>query len=109
MDGETSVRQSHPEGRRAHVLSRLALFLQIVIKLQLHPELLRRAQRTGEANGGIHSHRSLAVNNLVDVLRRHPYGACKEFRLTGCSTYVLASDFTAPADRMTLTEVTESI
>jgi len=46
-------------------------FFQIIVGLQAHPELLARAEISGQPNGCARSNGSLAQHDLVDPARRH--------------------------------------
>lgn len=54
--------------------------IQLVIRLQVHPELSTRSENGFQANRDIRSHRYVPVQNVAEVLRRD-IQPCREFFL----------------------------
>lgn len=58
--------------RRDLVAQRAPLQTQLVVRLQVHPELLRRSEVTRQTNRGVRGDPPRAMHDLVDSTRRHP-------------------------------------
>lgn len=55
--------------------------VKIDVLLQSQPEFRRRPKHFAETNGCIRRHASLAIQDEIQSLKRHPQGSC-QFRLS---------------------------